>query len=259
MAVAAVSMMYVLGCDAGDDGCKVTAANGQQYDCDSEAPTKCQQVVTDYCDAVAACSWLMSAEACKAAALLTLDCNSAVAVTNSYWTCLVDIDGASCSEIEDDLPLSCKGAILASSSNSGTWKPDDDPVKDPPDDEADTFTFQVSSLAFTVSGSKSNGDAWDAFGGAPDPTVELYVDDSWIGTFGVASDTFDPYWDSGYSFAMTESSVVEFSIWDQDISEHDFICTVTLNSSDIADMILYNQVDKAQPCDTVSDFAVSVY
>lgn len=239
------------GCGTDEGGCTVLASNGKKYDCDPEAATKCNQVVVDYCDRVAECSWFVTESECMGAAKLTLDCNSAAAVTDTYWTCLVDLSEATCGELQDTLPPSCTGAVLVSESGSpaGSKNGEDDFVG---------YPFAVTSLSFTVSGSKTTGDAWDAFGGAPDPTVDVWVDDTWVGTFNAISDTFDAYWQpSKFAFAVDSDSVVEFAIWDEDISEHDWICTVSLSGSQVIDLVLNGQAYVAQPCETVTDFSVA--
>lgn len=81
------------------------------------------------------------------------------------------------------------------------------------------FTF----VSATVPTQTSSKEAWDAFGGAPDPFAVLLVDDVEVCRTAVALDTFTPSWNKKCSATLYNSSTFTVHIYDEDVSAHDYI------------------------------------
>ncbi len=88
-------------------------------------------------------------------------------------------------------------------------------------------TYTVTAVSATVPSTDSTGAAWDAFGGAPDPFVCLYLDGSATavscsGPPG-AADTFTPAWNKNWDVTVSAATKVGITAWDEDTSAHDVI------------------------------------
>lgn len=89
------------------------------------------------------------------------------------------------------------------------------------------FTF----VGGTVPESDENGSAWDSFGGAPDPFVELYKNDVRICFTDAASDTFKPWWGESCTVEIGIADKIVFMIRDLDLTDHDAIDGVEFNDT----------------------------
>lgn len=81
-----------------------------------------------------------------------------------------------------------------------------------------TWFFAVDSA--TISSTKADGSAWDAFGGAPDPFVQL--DGKRTST---QQDTFTPVFAEGTTYTATNllTQGVSVTVYDEDVSANDAI------------------------------------
>ncbi|MFO0578881.1 MAG: C2 domain-containing protein [Polyangia bacterium] len=94
-----------------------------------------------------------------------------------------------------------------------------------------TWVLGVDSAR--IASTKSNGDAWDAFGGAPDPFV--MIDGRQTST---QQDTFTPVWREGatYTAATLTGPGVSLTVYDEDVSANDVIggpSTVRFTEADL--------------------------
>lgn len=79
-------------------------------------------------------------------------------------------------------------------------------------------TWFLSIDSATITSTKPDGSAWDAFGGAPDPFVQL--DSKRTST---KQDTFTPTWQEGSTYTANNLLVqgVSVSLFDEDVSAND--------------------------------------
>jgi hypothetical protein len=277
-----------LGCDS-EEMCQVQSSTGKTYDCDADAPEKCDGLLNGYCDRVSQCSWFLSQKSCMAAVELQIDCDAAVAVSGTYQSCLSAIDDSSCSELEDGLPWSCEGAILTTTGGNYTMVGDDevtfdsdpdDPSDDPPDDpyeppddpfdppddpvEPDPptvwdYSYSVTGCSVTIAKYKPNDDNWDGFGGAPDVFLEFYVDGNYAGDTSTKQDTFDASWSSpGVAMTFSASSTLEIMVIDDDMAANDDIGVVTVTGSKLNALLNNGWVQVASPSGSIESFELSV-
>ena len=83
--------------------------------------------------------------------------------------------------------------------------------------------YKITVASGTTTVSKANGDAWDLFGGAPDPFVGISLNGQQVGVTSVAKDTFSPFWNMFVEAAIPAGSNLTFTVWDEDTSDHDFM------------------------------------
>jgi len=69
----------------------------------------------------------------------------------------------------------------------------------------------------------SDGLAWDALGGAPDPYACLAVDNAAIGCTTAAQDTYRPTWNQAFEAVVQASSRIDVTISDEDATTPDAI------------------------------------
>lgn len=76
-----------------------------------------------------------------------------------------------------------------------------------------------------ISSKKPSGEAWDAFGGAPDPFVTIGG-----GRTATVQDSFRPVWNVGERFLAAQllDQGVTVQVWDEDVAENDAITQPTL-------------------------------
>lgn len=84
-------------------------------------------------------------------------------------------------------------------------------------------TYTLKFYSATVPTTDSTGASWDGFGGAPDPIVNVYVNDVFVGSTGAISDTFSPSWNQSVDVVLNAGDVLLFQVWDQDVSSDDYI------------------------------------
>lgn len=94
-----------------------------------------------------------------------------------------------------------------------------------------TWFFAADSAA--IASTKSNGDAWDAFGGAPDPYVLLDGRRT-----SAKQDTFTPSWQEGAAYTATNllTQGVTVEVIDDDVAAPDPICGPTVVRPSEADL-----------------------
>lgn len=87
----------------------------------------------------------------------------------------------------------------------------------------------------------TNGDAWDAFGGLPDPFVRVYVgsESNFVGATSAASDTLEATFNARVATNQRADALrtyLSFEVMDEDVSSHDFIghCYVPVDDSAFA-------------------------
>lgn len=102
-----------------------------------------------------------------------------------------------------------------------------------------TSQWDVVAARGVVADQDSNGDAWDALGGAPDPYVCMTVNGDQECTFA-AQDTFHPVWNTElFSRAGAGSLMggIDIDYYDDDLSDPDPICggTITVTKQDFED------------------------
>ncbi|RMH42234.1 MAG: hypothetical protein D6689_08790 [Deltaproteobacteria bacterium] len=74
-----------------------------------------------------------------------------------------------------------------------------------------------------------SGEAWDAFGGAPDPFVEIQLNGSVLATTSEKQDTFSPAWNESVDANIPAGSSLVFRAWDSDVSSNDLMFTCTID------------------------------
>ena len=85
--------------------------------------------------------------------------------------------------------------------------------------------WRIAAHSVTVASSNpSNGEAWDALGGAPDPFAQIVVGSNLIGQTPTVDDTFDAEWNQyGDSVVTQDSGDIGVYVYDEDISTHDYV------------------------------------
>lgn len=81
-----------------------------------------------------------------------------------------------------------------------------------------TWFFAVDSAV--IASTKTDGSAWDAFGGAPDPFVQLDTKRT-----STKQDTFTPTFQEGTTYTATNllNQGVSITVYDEDVSANDLI------------------------------------
>lgn len=89
-------------------------------------------------------------------------------------------------------------------------------------------------MSVSVQPQTTTGEAWDAFGGAPDPFVTAYVgsDTNAVGRTATANDTFSARYDAVVGNALRADAIqayLAFEVSDEDVSSNDRIggCFIT--------------------------------
>jgi hypothetical protein len=83
---------------------------------DKAPPTpieKCQALVSAVCNKLVACNLTPTTSSCAADAATALDCQRAVGVSANYETCMAEVTGATCDNVQasNQLPASCSKTI----------------------------------------------------------------------------------------------------------------------------------------------------
>lgn len=85
------------------------------------------------------------------------------------------------------------------------------------------YSLRIDAVVFPER--KSNGDCWDFGCGAPDPYVNVWVDDDFVGGTPTRQDTFRPEWGPGSGdlgrVTVIDGSVLYVEANDEDISKND--------------------------------------
>lgn len=96
-----------------------------------------------------------------------------------------------------------------------------------------TSAWNVTLETLSVSTTKYDGSAWDAFGGAPDPFVNVIVGARTMPPVmsGTATDTFAVTYDGSPTVMLVGADALEayleFDVWDSDVSSNDEIGACT--------------------------------
>lgn len=89
--------------------------------------------------------------------------------------------------------------------------------------EAAGRKYDFTLVSATLPTKDSNNEAWDAFGGAPDPFAILLVDDVEVCRTTAVADTFTPNWNKKCSATLYNSSTFAVLVYDEDVSSNDFV------------------------------------
>ena len=141
--------------------------------------------------------------------------------------------------------------LLGSACGRDTSGPGPDPNNPPPNQCGSCTAYELCNSATNTCGinpsstwflamdraqivsTKSTGDAWDAFGGAPDPFMILDTRQT-----TTKQDTFTPSWQEGstYTAATLTGSGVSVTVYDDDAASNDLIggpSTVRFTEADL--------------------------
>lgn len=94
--------------------------------------------------------------------------------------------------------------------------------------------YKITFTSGTVPTQTPQGAAWDGFGGAPDPFVELKNGGVSVCKTSARQDTFTPQWNESCDFEVLANDQFDITVWDQDVSSDDKIA-----ASAIANMVPY--------------------
>lgn len=91
----------------------------------------------------------------------------------------------------------------------------------------------------TVESTRYDGQAWDAFGGAPDPFVGVIIGSATATPFysGAGSDTFTVMFTGGATATNVRADALQaylgLDVWDEDVSSHDWVggCYTTVTQA----------------------------
>lgn len=87
--------------------------------------------------------------------------------------------------------------------------------------------YTLMDVAVSMPTTDTRGDAWDAFGGAPDLFARISVDGSTIATTGVIPDSFSGNFRGPYNTTLIAGSSLVVEVFDEDISANDLMFTCT--------------------------------
>jgi len=95
--------------------------------------------------------------------------------------------------------------------------------------------YSIVDVSVSVPTTDGAGDAWDAFGGAPDLFVTVLVNGSIVGTSTTRSDTFSANFSGPYNATLIGGSDLVVEVWDEDVSVNDriFTCSASPISADL--------------------------
>ncbi len=93
-------------------------------------------------------------------------------------------------------------------------------------------TYTIKILSGNMPLTDSTGSAWDAFGGAPDPFVNIEVNDTIVATTTSQQDTFTPVWGESFDVVLQQTDVLSLAVWDEDttVATSDYMDGVKLGS-----------------------------
>jgi hypothetical protein len=92
--------------------------------------------------------------------------------------------------------------------------------------------YSVSIYSAQVDEQKPDGSDWDAFGGAPDLYIKMYMEDGDSCVTDTRDDDFSPTWNQSCSFVFDGSDTFWIEIWDEDISDDDGVFGWYFEASD---------------------------
>lgn len=132
---------------------------------------------------------------------------------------------------EGDLQVedSCTGDEICSRPDNGTCA------------SAFNRRYLLFAASANVSDRKPDGGCWDAACGAPDPFINVYVNDELVGGAPTQSDNFSPSWDMELGEAtIVRGSRITIQMFDEDLSENDIIlnCETVLSADLLRGRIL---------------------
>lgn len=84
-------------------------------------------------------------------------------------------------------------------------------------------TYRVSIASLAVAAQNGDAEAWDAFGGAPDPYVVVFLNGTNVLQTAEAQDTFSPTYPDAVDLIIPAGARVTVEVWDGDVSDDDWI------------------------------------
>ena len=77
-----------------------------------------------------------------------------------------------------------------------------------------------------LSETKNDGTTWDALGGLPDPIVQVIKNGGEVFLSAKHDNTFHADIDESFTISLNKEDTLKFSVYDVDISAHDFVATI---------------------------------
>ena len=254
--------LAVLGCDT--TICEVTAPDGKKYECDSNATSKCEDLIQAFCVRTSECSIATSVAACKGTANLVLDCDAAIAVTDDYGQCLDDIEDESCNwyVLGTSLPGTCEDAILVEAGNGGSGgggggggggeedaeEPGEEDVFAPNPDADEYWLVEVE---VTIADENADGDSWDGWGaGDPDIFFVAIFNNVEFGESSTKDTGYSGHW-TGLDFQFEDDGAGALTIkfYDEDLTSDDHIGTVNIAGGDLDELLSSGSLTLFNPPD----------
>lgn len=84
-------------------------------------------------------------------------------------------------------------------------------------------TYRLSIPQLTVAAQNADGEAWDAFGGAPDPFAIVYLNGSAVLQTAEAADIFSTSFSESADIVIPAGAQVVVEVWDSDVSDNDWV------------------------------------
>ncbi|MBN8610269.1 MAG: hypothetical protein J0L92_06780 [Deltaproteobacteria bacterium] len=85
--------------------------------------------------------------------------------------------------------------------------------------------YSITDVQVSVPSSDPVGDAWDAFGGAPDPFIVVAVNGTPIATSATRDDAFGGTFFGPYDATLIGGGSLAIEVWDEDVSANDLMFT----------------------------------
>jgi len=85
------------------------------------------------------------------------------------------------------------------------------------------YRITVVSAQISEKNVEDDNKDWDIGGGMPDPFVIVAINDNEVGRSEAIQDTLSPVWNYTVNVTLYEGDEISFWIFDEDISEHDYI------------------------------------
>ena len=110
-----LSDIQMVDCKGLDDTLPASCSNAIKFNVEHETPkSKCMGLMAAFCQRVDLCG-MDTLYACQDKMTATLDCNHAIATTDSYDTCMIDVGRMPCDSYT--LPQSCHDVIVYNKSS----------------------------------------------------------------------------------------------------------------------------------------------
>ena len=97
-------------------------------------------------------------------------------------------------------------------------------INSPDNSDQEDRIIRITIFQGRIDTRKPNGSAWDIFGGAPDPYVNIVVDNRAIASTSVKNDTFSPVWSyRSPEIRLSRDSIYSLEVLDRDVDNDDGI------------------------------------